>query len=77
MASRPTRGKIDTRRFEFLCESGKVAYDTRDDALTGADTAMMADLVKPGCHLMPYECEDCGRWHVRNQRIILSTHVER
>lgn len=70
MATRPTRAHIDPRRLWRRCVTQKVSYDTREAALQGAEEAMDAGKVEPGCHLTPYECADCGRWHLRNRQIV-------
>ena len=67
MASSPTRGRARTRR---LCASGKVTFLSYADALDAAERLMELGIVEPGCHMTPYECEDCGRWHVFNRRIV-------
>jgi hypothetical protein len=54
------------------CESLKIGYDTRAEALEACEAQMLADLVDPGCHIMPYACELCGAWHTRNQRIVFT-----
>jgi hypothetical protein len=33
---------------------------------------MMAGRVDPGCHITPYLCDDCRRWHTRNRRIVFT-----
>ncbi len=70
MASRPTRQHIDVARMIVKCETMKVGYETRAEALDGAESGMDAGKVDPGCHLTPYACELCGEWHVRNRRIV-------
>ncbi len=70
MASKPTRLSLRTDKLDVTCETGKVSYATRDRALDGAERAMEAGRVDPGCHLTPYLCGDCGDWHVRNRRIV-------
>lgn len=71
MASDPTRLHLRVDRLMRTCLSGKVGYATRSEALDGCERGMDAGAVSPGCHLMPYECAECGAWHVRNQRIVL------
>lgn len=70
MASTPTRNHLDLTRLRRRCETFKVTYETRQDALEGAERGMEAGSVDPGCHLTPYLCERCGHWHVRNRRIV-------
>ena len=70
MASQPTRQKLDPDRIHRRCESQKVCHRTRADALDAAESQMERGEVEPGCHLMPYECPQCGYWHLGNQRIV-------
>lgn len=74
MASRATRTRIrgDSNLFQRLrlCQSQKVGYRTRQEALDQAEQMMAADHVQPGCHITPYACQDCGAWHVANRRIV-------
>ncbi len=58
--------RLTTRR----CESQKVGYLTRSDALEGAETAMLKGYVSPGCHLTPYACGQCQQWHLYNRVIV-------
>lgn len=77
MASRPSRQTVRVRSFGFRkCESQKVGYKTRAEALDAAELAMMQDKVKPGCHLTPYECWRCGEWHIWNRPIIFKKEPE-
>lgn len=70
MASRPTRLKIDVEDFARTCATHKVAFPSYAAALDGAERAMENGHVTPGCHITPYECQECGRWHVRNRVIV-------
>ena len=70
MASRPSRLRVNLRYLRRRCESQKVCFDSRAEALDGAESAMEAGRVKPGCHLMPYLCERCAAWHLKNERIV-------
>lgn len=70
MASTPTRQRVRIDRLGVRCESQKICYATRALALEGAERAMEAGRVSPGCHLMPYACDRCSAWHIRNQRIV-------
>lgn len=67
MASHPTR--LHVREFH-KCESEKVGYQTKAEALDGAERMMEAGLVRPGCHITPYPCTRCGEWHVANRIIV-------
>lgn len=70
MASRPTRQRLRGDQIRRRCETFKVGFATREDALAGCEQAMDKGLVSPGCHLMPYLCDRCGEWHMRNHRIV-------
>ncbi len=70
VASKPTRQKVRVDRLMRKCATFKVGYRTRNDGLDAAERGMEAGRVEAGCHLMPYECERCGEWHIRNQRIV-------
>ena len=71
MASRPTRLHINVKAGEFRrCETQKVAFETKADALTAAERLMDLGKVAPGCHIVPYECRECGQWHVANKIIV-------
>ena len=50
----------------------KIGHPTREAALTACEAMMLAGRVEPGCHVMPYRCDDCGEWHTRNQRIVFT-----
>lgn len=70
MASRPTRRHLDLRRFTLSrCESRKTSYPDKAAALDAAERLMDEGRVRPGCHLMPYPCEDCRSWHIGNRKI--------
>lgn len=71
MASSPTRWSVTERWIGYRrCESQKVSYDAKDDALTAAERMMDAGRVRVGCHITPYLCPDCDRWHVANRVIV-------
>lgn len=69
MASSPTRLKVDLDTMR-ACETQKVCFRTRAEALDAAERLMHLGRVTPGCHITPYECDRCGRWHVRNRVIV-------
>lgn len=79
MASSPTRqhAKVEAikKRRTGRCESAKVTYDSKAEALDAAEVMMDRGFVAPGCHLTPYACERCGHWHVGNRRIVFSSGV--
>jgi hypothetical protein len=50
--------------------SQKVGYATRDEALTAAERQMEKGMVRPGCHIVPYRCEQCREWHTANRVIV-------
>lgn len=70
MASTPTRKSFDPKRMMSTCETGKATHATREDALDAAEHQMDQGRVDPGCHLTPYVCDTCEKWHVRNRRIV-------
>lgn len=73
VASSPTRQHIDLRDLGGAvrrCSTQKIGYRTRDDALTAAERMMEAGKVRPGCHMTPYVCEECGEFHVANRIIV-------
>lgn len=70
MASSPTRQHIPVDRLLRTCTSQKVTYETREQALDGAERGMEQAAVSPGCHLTPYLCWDCGHWHLWNRPIV-------
>lgn len=69
MATSPTRKHL-TRVNKHKCASQKTCYPTKADALDGAEAMMDKGMVWPGCHITPYECEECGLWHVWNKVIV-------
>lgn len=78
MASTPTRKRVSVRDFAFRrCGSYKVGYGSFEAAMTAADLMMLADRVDPGCHMTPYECDECGEWHVGNKRVVQTVPVYR
>lgn len=78
MASSPTRLAVDPER-AITCVSLKLSLPTREAALEHAEQMMLRGKVHPGCHITPYECADCGQWHVYNRIIVKvgrgQTHV--
>jgi hypothetical protein len=71
MASSPTRKHLNPDDLENRCETQKACYDTYDQALDAAEWLMEQGHVNPGCHITPYECDRCGRWHVYNRVIVV------
>lgn len=71
MASTPTRGQYNLRRFtSSRCPaSHKRSYPDKAAALDAAERLMDEGRVRPGCHLMPYVCPDCRTWHIGNRFI--------
>lgn len=74
MASSATRKHLDPAK-EYLshCTSLKIGYATRSQAFDAAELLMQEGRVNPGCHITPYECRDCGQWHVFNRPIVNAT----
>jgi len=71
MASTPTRQRVRLIAGGFRkCESEKIGYATKEEALRAAERMMDAGKVKPGCHITPYPCDRCSEWHVSNRRIV-------
>ena len=70
MASRPTRLRVPLDRWYRRCPSQKVCFDTKAQALDAAERLMEKGEVNPGCHMTPYLCDECQRWHVANRRIV-------
>jgi hypothetical protein len=71
MASRPTRQRVNLQSGGFRrCISQKVGFRSRAQALDAAERMMDAGRVRPGCHITPYACDDCGEWHVANRVIV-------
>ena len=58
------------QRLERRCETQKVCHDTYAQALDACEDQMLAGRVAPGCHLVPYLCNTCNRWHVGNKVIV-------
>lgn len=52
------------------CTSFKAEYVSLAQAEDAAEDQMDAGFVRPGCHLTPYLCEECGRWHLANRQIV-------
>jgi len=71
MASQKTRQRVDQRAIGFRrCTTQKVGYRTHDEALDAAELMMQKGLVRPGCHITPYQCDKCSEWHVANRVIV-------
>jgi len=70
MASRATRQHLRVDRLAVRCESFKVSYDSRAEALHNAEQQMIAGRVARGSHIVPYLCDRCGRWHLTNEHVI-------
>jgi hypothetical protein len=71
VASRPTRKRrLGGRDHYRKCETFKVGYANKSEALDAAERQMERGYVRPGCHITPYECPLCGEWHVANKQIV-------
>lgn len=71
MASSPTRQRIKVGAPGFRrCPSQKVGFPHYDAALDAAELMMAQGKVNPGCHIVPYECDECAEWHVGNRVIV-------
>lgn len=71
MASRATRRHIRVTDPEYRrCSSQKRGYATYAEALDAAEDMMRAGRVNRGCHITPYQCDECPLWHVANKRIL-------
>lgn len=68
MGSSPTRSR--RRDVTVRCVSYKIGYPTYDAALDGAERQMERGHVMPGCHITPYQCDECGEWHIYNRIIV-------
>lgn len=64
------RVRINPEQVVRRCETFKVCHKTRQAALDASEHQMEAGRVDRGCHLMPYLCDQCGLWHLRNHRIV-------
>lgn len=62
---RPERRRVSPSR----CTSFKLGYVSYEAARDAAEQAMELGDVKPGCHVMPYECDECTAWHIANKLI--------
>lgn len=69
VASTPTRGSVKPLDGPF-CSTRKIGWETKDAAHDVAERMMLVGDVEPGCHITPYHCAECGRWHVGNRRIV-------
>lgn len=70
MASSPTRGTLPNPDERSRCPSYKASYQTYEEALDEAERLMELGRVSPGCHITPYQCDECGHWHNGNRVII-------
>jgi hypothetical protein len=70
MASSPSRMRVRVDRLMRRCSTFKVGYATRAEALDACEAGMLAGRVSPGCHLMPYACDLCSQWHMRNVQVV-------
>jgi len=71
MASSPTRHHIPVEKARFSrCPTTKIGYATRNEAFDTAETMMQQGNVMRGCHITPYQCDECGQWHVYNRQIV-------
>lgn len=78
MASRPTRFRVPIAKARFSqCSSRKINYQTKREALDAAEVVMEAGRVSPGCHIMPYICDECGDWHLTQRVIVRHPHGPR
>lgn len=65
-----TRQHFDVARFEFACATGKQCYQDYAKAHNAAEAMMEHGRVNPGCHQTPYECRECGYWHIFNRVVV-------
>ncbi len=65
----PTRLKVNLKRL-IRCATRKIGFATKGQALDVAELMMEQGHVSPGCHITPYECDECGQWHVSNRVIV-------
>lgn len=71
MGSGPTRLHLNPQKVALRrCSSMKRGYQTYDQALDAAELMMLKGDVNPGCHITPYECDECQEFHVGNRRIV-------
>lgn len=70
MASTKTRRHLDPARIHRRCESQKLCYVTKSEALDAAEMQMLRGAVRVGCHVVPFQCERCAYWHLRNKVLI-------
>lgn len=64
------RKPIQVERLSRTCVTFKVVHLTKADALDASERQMAQGEVRAGCHLMPYPCEHCQGWHLKNQQIV-------
>lgn len=69
VASSPTRLTLDPDD-ACKCESRKMGFDTAEAAHSIVEKMMEQGHVERGCHLTPYECRDCGEWHIYNRVVV-------
>lgn len=74
-AGHRVRVRINPKKVSRMCETFKVCHLTRQAALDASERQMEAGKVDRGCHLMPYLCDQCGRWHLRNHRIVFKKEL--
>ena len=67
---KPVRVRFNPQRLRRTCETQKVCFDTREEALDAAEDQMREGRVSPGCHLTPYLCNECNRHHIWNSPIV-------
>jgi hypothetical protein len=70
MASRQTRLRRRGDVVPNRCTSQKTSYANYSEALTAAEQIMERGHVTRGCHITPYLCDSCDRWHVWNRPIV-------
>lgn len=67
--NRKTRRRLDLARVT-RCPSMKIGWATYALALDTAELMMLEGKVNPGCHITPYQCDECDEWHVANRVIV-------
>lgn len=58
------------------CASGKFCYETIETAALTAERMMEIGDVDAGCHVEPYPCRQCHRFHVGNRKIVFTEEDE-
>ena len=66
------RKRINVERLTRRCVTQKVCHPTKAAALDASERQMDEGRVSPGCHLMPYQCGECGYRHLGNKRIVIT-----